>query len=153
MEKAENFSLPSTPHSSRLHPNPGSAAESRNPAHPVRMPQPDKSSHVSLSSGSFQSPTTLVHPTAVNSSSLPYQLPTSEIRPVVSSALPSSHLNPATLPRVDRSHIRSDGKPNGSPHLPQIQGKLKLAFISEGFDPLCSVFHSLDFWTSGSCKQ
>lgn len=121
MEKAENFSLPSTPHSSRLHPNSGSAAESRNTAHPVRMPQSDKSSHMPTSSGSFQSSSPLAHTTAVNSAPLPYQLPTSEIRPVLSSALPSSHLNSSALPRVDRSHIRSDGRPNGSPHPAQIQ--------------------------------
>ncbi|KAH6822687.1 hypothetical protein C2S53_003514 [Perilla frutescens var. hirtella] len=119
MEKAENFSLPSTPHSSRLHPNSGSAVESRNMAHPVRMPQPEKSSHISMSSGSFQSPSPLAHTTAANTAPLPYQLPTSEIRPVVSSALPSGHLNSAALPRV--SHLRSDGRPNGSPHPPQIQ--------------------------------
>lgn len=120
MEKAENFSLPSTPHSSRLHPNSGSAAESRNMAHPIRMPQSDKSIHMTISSGSFQSP--LVHTAAVNSAPLPYQLPTSEIRPV------PGHSNSAALPRVDRSHIRSDGRPNGSSHPQQIQGKMKLAF-------------------------
>ncbi|XP_042007344.1 uncharacterized protein LOC121755960 [Salvia splendens] len=121
MEKAENFSLPSTPHSSHLHPNSGSAAESRNMAHPIRMPQSDKSSHMPISSGSFQSPSPLVHNAAVNSAPLPYQLPTSEIRPVVSSGLLPSHLNSAALPRVDRSHIRSDGRPNGSSHPQQIQ--------------------------------
>ncbi|XP_057765569.1 uncharacterized protein LOC130986239 [Salvia miltiorrhiza] len=121
MEKAENFSLPSTPHSSRLHPSSGSAAESRNTAHPIRMPQSDKSSHMPISSGSFLPPSSLVHTTAVNSAPLPYQLPTSEIRPVVSSGLLPSHLNSAALPRVDRSHIRSDARPNGSAHPQQIQ--------------------------------
>lgn len=127
MEKAENFSLPSTPPSSRLHPNSGPAAENRNTAHPVRMPQSDKSNNMSISSGSFHSPSPLVHTTAVNSAPLPYQLPTSEIRPVVSSGLLPSHLNSAALPRVDRSHIRSDGRPNGSSFPQQIQGKM-LAF-------------------------
>lgn len=136
MEKAENFSLPSTPPSSRLHPNSGSGAESRNPAHPVRMPQSDKSSHIPMSSGSFHSPSPLAHTTTANSVPLPYQLPTSEIRPVVSSGLPPGHLNSAALPRVDRPHIRSDGRPNGSSHPPQIQGKMLLVLIVEGFCPL-----------------
>lgn len=131
MEKAENFSLPSTP-PSRLHPNSVSAAESCNTAHPVRMPQSDKSSHVPMSSGNFHSPSPLVH----TSVSLPYQLPTSEIRPVVSSGLPPGHLNSAALPRVDRPHIRSDGRPNGSSHPPQIQGKMMPVSIVECSVPL-----------------
>ncbi|KAL0399174.1 UNVERIFIED_CONTAM: PHD finger protein [Sesamum radiatum] len=114
MEKAEAFSLPSTPHSSRLQANSGAAAESHSASHPVRASQLDKSSHMSISSGSFQSATPLGHSTTANSTSLPYQLPTSEIRPIVSSALPSSHSSSAALPRVNRPHLRSDGRANGS---------------------------------------
>lgn len=120
MEKAEAFSLPSTPHSSRLQANSGAAVESHNASHPVRVSQPDKSSHMSISSGSFQS-TPLGHSTTANSTSLSYQLPTSEIRPIVSSALPSSHSSSAALPRVNRPHLRSDGRANGSSQPSQIQ--------------------------------
>ncbi|KAL3632708.1 hypothetical protein CASFOL_025692 [Castilleja foliolosa] len=115
MEKAEEFSLPSTPQSSRLQPNSGAAAvESRSALHPVQMPQP-------VPSGSFQSASSLGHRSTVNSTSLAYQLPTSEIRPIGSSSLPSSHLSSTALPRVDRSHLRSDGRPNGSSHPAQLQ--------------------------------
>lgn len=128
MEKAEDFSLPSTQHSSRLHPNSGTAVESRNASHPVRTSQLDKSSHMSISSGSFQVASPLAHSTTLNSTSLPYQLPTSEIRPIVSSALPSSHLNSAALPRIDRPQLRSDGRSNGSSHPSQVQGKTNSCF-------------------------
>ncbi|XP_011095470.1 uncharacterized protein LOC105174914 [Sesamum indicum] len=121
MEKAEAFSLPSTPHSSRLQANSGAAVESHSASHPVRVSQPDKSSHMSISSGSFQSTTPLGHSTTANSTSLSYQLPTSEIRPIVSSALPSSHSSSAALPRVNRPHLRSDGRANGSSQPSQIQ--------------------------------
>ncbi|KAK4398571.1 PHD finger protein [Sesamum angolense] len=121
MEKAEAFSLPSTPHSSRLQANSGAAVESHSASHPVRASQPDKSSHMSISSGSFQSATPLGHSTTANSTSLSYQLPTSEIRPIVSSALPSSHSSSVALPRVNRPHLRSDGRANGSSQPAQIQ--------------------------------
>ncbi|KAL8462429.1 hypothetical protein ACS0TY_032637 [Phlomoides rotata] len=121
MEKAEVFSLPSTPHSARLHPNSGAVVESRNASHSVRTSQPDKSSNMPISSGSFQSASPLSHSTAVNSTSLPYQLPTSEIRPIVSNTVSSSHLNSAASPRVEWPHLRSDGRPNGSLHPSQVQ--------------------------------
>lgn len=123
MEKAEVFSLSTTPHSSRLHPNSGAAVESRNASHSVRTSQPDKSSNMPISSGSFQSASPLPHSTAVNSTSLPYQLPTSEIRPIVSNTVSSSHLNSAASPRVEWPHLRPDGRPNGSSHPSQVQGK------------------------------
>ncbi|KAI3456872.1 hypothetical protein Pfo_013535 [Paulownia fortunei] len=121
MEKAEDFSLPSTPHASRLHPNTGTAVDSRSASHPVRTSQPDKSSHMSISSSSFQAASPLVHSSTANSTSLPYQLPTSEIRPIGSSAVSASHLSSAALPRVDRPHLRSDGRSNGSAHPSQVQ--------------------------------
>ncbi|KAG8386077.1 hypothetical protein BUALT_Bualt03G0111400 [Buddleja alternifolia] len=120
MEKAEDYSLLSTPHSSRLQGNSGAAVDSRSASHPIRTSQPDKSSHMSISSGNFQSGSPLGH-VAANSTSLPYQLPTSEIRPIVSSAIPSSHLSSAALQRVDKSHLRSDGRSNGSLHPSQVQ--------------------------------
>lgn len=125
MEKAEVFSLPTTPHSSRLHPNSGAAVDGRNAnaSHSVRTSQPDKSSNMPISSGSFQSASPLPHSTVVNSTSLPYQLPTSEIRPIVSNTVSSSHLNSAASPRVEWPHHRSDGRPNGSSHPSLAQGK------------------------------
>ncbi|KAI3466459.1 hypothetical protein Pfo_023122 [Paulownia fortunei] len=120
MEKAEDFLLPSTPHASqRLQGNSGAAVESHSALHHVRMSQLDKSSHIS--SGSFQSASPLGHGTTANYTSLPYQLPTSEIRPVVSSALPSSHLVSAAFPRADRPNLRSDGRSNVSSNASQVQ--------------------------------
>lgn len=109
MEKAEKFSLPSTPHSSRLHPNSGTAVESRSTAHPVQKSNPDRANHVTISSGSFQLTPPVAHSTIAHSTSLPYQLPSSEIRPIGSSASPSSHLSSAALQRVDRPQLRSNG--------------------------------------------
>ncbi|XP_073312921.1 uncharacterized protein [Primulina huaijiensis] len=120
MEKAADFSLPSTPHSlQNLQGNSGQSVESRSALHPARTSQLDKSSHTTMLSG-IQSTTPSTYGTATTSTSLPYQLPTSEIRPVGSSALPSSHLGSTTLPRVDRSHPRS----NGSSHASQVAANL-----------------------------
>ncbi|CAA3032496.1 phd finger [Olea europaea subsp. europaea] len=115
MEKSEDFSLPSTPHSSqRQQVNSRAGAETYGSPHGVRMSQSDKPSHTSISSGSFQSSSPLGHGTPTNSTSSTYQLPNSEIRPGVSSALPSSHLVSPALPRVDRPLARLDGRQNGS---------------------------------------
>ncbi|XP_011097827.1 uncharacterized protein LOC105176655 [Sesamum indicum] len=109
MEKAEDFSLPSTPHSSqRLQGNSGKTVESHSVLHQVQTSQSDKSGHMPISSGNFQSASPSLRSTTVNSTSLPYQLPTNDIRPVVSSALPLGHLGSASLPRVDRPNLRSD---------------------------------------------
>ncbi|KAL6536718.1 hypothetical protein OROMI_026299 [Orobanche minor] len=117
MEKAEDRSLASTPHSSRLHPDSGEVVESRSTSNAVRMSQPDKSSHMS---GSFLSASPIAHSSTVNYTSLQYQLPTSEVRPIGSGSL-SSHLSSAALPRIDRPYLRSDGRPNGSSHPAQLQ--------------------------------
>ncbi|KAL3636989.1 hypothetical protein CASFOL_019288 [Castilleja foliolosa] len=112
MEKAEDFSLTSTPQLSRPQSNSGAAVESRSALHPVQMSQ-------SVPSGGFQSASPSGYRSTVNSTSLPYQLPTSEIRPIGSNSLPSSRLSSAALPRVD--HLRPDGRPNGSSHPAQLQ--------------------------------
>ncbi|KAL6570817.1 hypothetical protein OROGR_000367 [Orobanche gracilis] len=117
MEKAEDRSLASTPHSSRLHPDSGESVESRSTSNAVRMSQPDKSSHIS---GSFLSASPIAHSSTVNYASLQYQLPTSEVRPIGSGSLPS-HLSSAALTRVDRPNLRSDVRPYGSSHPAQLQ--------------------------------
>ncbi|KAL2466957.1 RING/FYVE/PHD zinc finger superfamily protein [Abeliophyllum distichum] len=121
MEKLEDFSA-STPHSSRhAQMNSGAAIEIRGISHTARTSQLDKSSHVPISSGSFQSASPLGHVTPASSTSSLYQLPSSEIRPMVSSALPSNHLGSAALPRVDGPHLRLDGRPDGSSHPSQVK--------------------------------
>ncbi|MCD9560851.1 hypothetical protein HAX54_019659 [Datura stramonium] len=98
--------------------------ENRGPSH-VRMFPPDKASHLVNPSGSFQSASPLVHGTPASSVPLPYQLPTSEVRPVISSGVVSS--NPVrdsslvALPRMERPSFRMDGRPNGSSHVLQVQ--------------------------------
>ncbi|KAL0302000.1 UNVERIFIED_CONTAM: PHD finger protein [Sesamum radiatum] len=122
MEKAEDFSLPSTPYSSqRPQGNSGKTVESHSVLHQVRTSQSDKSGHMPTSSGNFQSASPSVRSTTVNSTSLPYQLPTNDVRPVVSNALPLGHLGSAALPRVDRPNPRSDGRSNGLLHASQVQ--------------------------------
>ncbi|XP_076931945.1 uncharacterized protein LOC143597291 isoform X2 [Bidens hawaiensis] len=80
--------------------------ESRGPSSAGRMFPSDKANRAPVSSGTFQNPSNVAHASATNSRNLPYQLPTSEVRPGVSSTLPAS--------RADRSHFRIDGGANGS---------------------------------------
>ncbi|KAL0320840.1 UNVERIFIED_CONTAM: PHD finger protein [Sesamum radiatum] len=112
----------------------------------------DKSGHMPTSSGNFQSASPSVCSTAVNSTSLPYQLPTNDIRPVVSNALPLGHLGSAALPRVDRPNLRSDGRSNGLSHASQVQAfhlrncftKLQLSYSSYVYSigmQLYRIFH------------
>ncbi|KAL3503563.1 hypothetical protein ACH5RR_038012 [Cinchona calisaya] len=124
MEKAENFTLPSAQHSlQRLHTNSGVALENRAPPQAGRVFATDKPSNTPVSSGSFQS-SPLGHVAGTNVTSLPYQLPTSEVRPMAPSGLLSSHLardaTPLALTRIDRPHFRLDGT-NGSLHTSQAQ--------------------------------
>ncbi|XP_076897594.1 uncharacterized protein LOC143550934 [Bidens hawaiensis] len=80
--------------------------ESRGPSSAGRMFPSDKANRAPVSSGTFQNPSNVAHASATNSRTLPYQLPTSEVKPGVSSTLPAS--------RADRSHFRIDGGANGS---------------------------------------
>lgn len=126
MEKTEEFSVPAATYSSqRPQPNMATTIENRGPSH-VRMFPHNKASHVVNPSGSFQSASPLIHGTPASSAPLPYQLPTSEVRPVVSSGVVSG--NPVrdsslvAFPRGDRPSFRMDGRPNGSSHVLQVQG-------------------------------
>lgn len=125
LEKTEEFSVPAAAYSSqRPQPNIATTNENRGPSH-VRMFPHNKASHVVNPSGSFQSASPLVHGTTACSLPLPYQLPTSEVRPVISSGVVSG--NPVrdsslvALPRGDRPSFRMDGRPNGSSHMLQVQ--------------------------------
>lgn len=131
MEKPEDFTLQSAPYSSqRLQSNSGTTVENRAPPHGVRMFQADKPGQAPISSGNFQSASTLGHGSTANSASLPYQLPTSEIRPVTHAGLTTGNLgkdnSPVALPRVERPHFRPDGRSNGASH---IQGNICLQVL------------------------
>lgn len=129
MEKLEDFSA-STPHTSRhAQMNSSAALDIRGKSHTARTSQLDKPSHVRMSSGSFQSASPLGHLIKANSTSSPYQLPSSEIRPMVSSALPANHLGPASLPRVDGPHPRLDGRSDGSSHPSQVEGNANFLLL------------------------
>ncbi|CAK9163889.1 unnamed protein product [Ilex paraguariensis] len=125
MEKSENFSLHSGPHlSQRLQMNSGAATESCGTSHAVRMFPADKSNHAQISSAGVQGKN-LGHVSAANSTGLPYQLPSSEVRPMVSSGLPSSHVvrdSSFALPRVEQTRFRLDGRSNGSSNILQAPG-------------------------------
>ncbi|KAK9080676.1 hypothetical protein SSX86_000434 [Deinandra increscens subsp. villosa] len=117
MEKAEVFPLHSIAYTPPgLHSNLSGPADNRGTSDAVRMFPLDKANHAPVSSGSFQNPSNVVHASATNSRTLPYQLPTSEVRPGVSNILPVS--------RADRSHFRIDGGANGSPYKSHSQGNL-----------------------------
>ncbi|CAL5341658.1 unnamed protein product [Camellia sinensis] len=126
MEKSEEFSLRSAMHSSqRLQKNSGAAPESHRASHTTRMFPSDKPNHALISSGGFQ-PCSPLGVSAANSTSLPYQLPASEVRTSsVSSGLPTNlpggDSSSSMLPRVERPHFRLDPRSNGSSHTSQIQ--------------------------------
>ncbi|KAL8098684.1 hypothetical protein AgCh_031443 [Apium graveolens] len=88
----------------------------------VRTFSAEKSSPVTSSLG-FQ-PSGLV--STEISTSLPYQLPTSEVRPPVSSGLPSSdigkHASALTFPRAERPYFSLNGKPSEISYSSQVQG-------------------------------
>ncbi|XP_059277312.1 uncharacterized protein LOC132031393 [Lycium ferocissimum] len=124
LERTEEFSVPAAAYASqRSQANMATPIENRGPSHVRKFP-PDKASHVVNPSGIFQ-PVPLVHGTPASSAPLPYQLPTSEVRPVSSSGVVSG--NPVrdsslvALPRVERTNLRMDGRPNGSSHMLQVQ--------------------------------
>ncbi|CAN4096914.1 unnamed protein product [Withania somnifera] len=125
LEKTEEFSVPAATYSSqRPQANMATAIENSGPSH-VRMFPPSKASQVVNPSRSFESASPLVHGTPANSTPLPYQLPTSEVRPVISSGMVSG--NPVrdsslvAVPKAERPSFRMDGRPNGSTHMLQVQ--------------------------------
>ncbi|XP_058213054.1 uncharacterized protein LOC131324886 isoform X4 [Rhododendron vialii] len=118
MEKSDEFSLRNGIQlSQRLQTNMG-ATESRGASHATRMFPSDKPNHGQATSGAFQSASSLGHMSAANSTSLPYQLPASEVKQsLASTGLPPSLLardSSTTAPKVDRLHMRSDPRSNGS---------------------------------------
>lgn len=78
-----------------------------------------------IPSGGLQTASPLGRVSTEKSTSLPYQLPTSEVRPVISSGLPTSHMgrdSSLALPRVERPPFRLDGRSNGFSYTSQVQG-------------------------------
>ncbi|KVI02289.1 Bromo adjacent homology (BAH) domain-containing protein [Cynara cardunculus var. scolymus] len=113
MEKSEVFPIHAATYTPRV-------AESRSTSHSVRTFPSGKVDHAPVSSGSFQHQSTVVHASPVsNSRTLPYQLPTSEIRPGGSNVLPGSHLGRNStalpIPQGGRPHLRSEEISNAKP--------------------------------------
>ncbi|XP_016581358.2 uncharacterized protein LOC107878760 isoform X1 [Capsicum annuum] len=123
MDKTQEFSLPSASYSSqRSQTAMGTTTERHNPSHIKMFPQP---SHAVNSSGSFQAASPMGRGTPVSSASLPYQLPTSEVRPVITGGVLSDNLvrdsSSVAPPRVGRQHFQMDGRQSGSSHALQVQ--------------------------------
>lgn len=117
MKKSEDFAVHSASHSSqRSQENVGAASESGS-SHAVRMLTSQKPSQASNASVGLQPASQLARVSATNSTALPYQLPTSEVRPLVPGEIPSSHVgrdSSLALPRAERPHFSSDLKYNGA---------------------------------------
>ncbi|KAL4566885.1 hypothetical protein LXL04_031011 [Taraxacum kok-saghyz] len=120
MEKSEVFPLHSNMYTPpRLQSNITGSAESRGTS--TRMFPSDKTNQTPVSSGSFQ------NPSASNTRTLPYQLPTSEVRPGMSNIIHMGR-DSSSLPasRSERPHFRIDGGANGSyNNTPQSQSQGK----------------------------
>lgn len=118
MEKSEEFALHSASYSSqRLQTNAGAAAESGT-SHAVQMLTSQKPSQASTASVGFQPASQLARASASNSTTLLYQLPTSEVRPAVPSELTSSQVgrdsSSLAVPRAERPHFSLNMKSNGA---------------------------------------
>ncbi|CBI26704.3 unnamed protein product, partial [Vitis vinifera] len=106
MEESKEFVAHSATYSSqRLQSTFGSPTESRGPQHTARMFPSDKPGHPPISSGGFQPASPLGNVSAATTTPLPYQDSSSSL----------------SLPRVERTHFRLDGRPNGSPYPSQVQ--------------------------------
>lgn len=130
MEKTQEFSLPSASYpSQRSQTAMGTAIESRKASHIRMFPQP---SHAVDSSGNLQPASPMGRGTPVSSASFPYQLPTSELRPLITSGVVSGNLlsdsSSVAPPRVGRPHFQMDGWQSGSSHALQVQGN-KFVFL------------------------
>ncbi|KAK9074238.1 hypothetical protein SSX86_006835 [Deinandra increscens subsp. villosa] len=112
MEKSEVFPL----HSATYVPKVSGPHET---PHTVQTVASGKADHTPISSRSFQNNSFVVHASQPsNSRTLPYQLPTSEVRPVGSNVLISSNLGRGStvspIEQAGRQHIRSDGRLNAN---------------------------------------
>lgn len=118
MEKSEVFPLHSNIYTPpRLQSNISGAGESRQAS--VRMFPSDKANHTPVHSGTFQNPP--VHTSTSNTRTLPYQLPTSEVRPGVSNIIHMGRDSSLPGSRAERPHFRIDGGANGSYNTSQSQ--------------------------------
>lgn len=137
MEESKEFVTHSATYSSqRLQSTFGSATENRGPQHTMRMFPSDKPSHAPISSGGFQPASPLGNVSTATPTPLPHQLPPNEARaPMVSSGLATSNLgrdsSSLSLPGVERTHFRMDGRPNGSSYPPQVQGITCFIFLPQ----------------------
>ena len=127
MEESKEFVAHSATYASqRLQSTFGSATETRGPQHTMRMFPSDKPSHAPISSGGFQPASPLGNVSTATSTPLPHQPPNEARSSMVSSGLATSNLgrdsSALPLPRVERTHFKLDGRPNGSPYPPQVQG-------------------------------
>ncbi|XP_044462951.1 uncharacterized protein LOC123193925 [Mangifera indica] len=127
MEDSKKFTAQPTTYTSHPHSlqtSFGATADSRGVPNTVRIFSSDKSGlSPAIHSGSFPASSPPAHVSAATSSSIPYHLPTSEVRtPTISTG---SHMgkdsSSSVLPRIERAQSKLDGVSNGSSYGTQVQ--------------------------------
>ncbi|XP_057726372.1 flocculation protein FLO11-like isoform X1 [Arachis stenosperma] len=122
MEEAKRYAAPSTTYTSQpVQPSTSVTVDNRVAPHGVRVFPPDNSSHIAIPS----SATTVSipsHVSAGSSSTSQYQVTSNEVRPpMVSGAIPSTHLgrnsSPMVVPKLENPQVRADGGSNGSSYV------------------------------------
>lgn len=126
MGKSEEFAVHSASYSSqKLQKNPGPASESGS-SHAVRMLTSQKPGQASTASVGLQPASQLARVSAANSTALPYQLPTSEVRPLVLGETPGSNVGrDSSSSALPRPHF-------SGAYTSQVQGNvLTFVFLSQ----------------------
>lgn len=103
----------------------------------------DKATHMPASVGSFQHPSPVGHVSPATSTYLSFQPSSSQVpAPAMSTGLPNSNLS-ATA-RVERPHLRSDGRANGLSQVPGLyfwQQFMLLFFFANLFNLFYLLLH------------
>ncbi|KAJ8431678.1 hypothetical protein Cgig2_007500 [Carnegiea gigantea] len=134
MEESKTFvAQPASYQSQRLQ-NTGVASDNCAAAPIVRMVSCDKAGHIPVSAGNVQ-PTPAVHVSSVASTASAFRPPGAEVpAAVVSSSMLANiprESTPMVPPKIDRAHLKPDGRLNGPPFVPHIPGARVKALWSQ----------------------
>ncbi|XVF03750.1 hypothetical protein REPUB_Repub05bG0020400 [Reevesia pubescens] len=118
MEEPKKFTAPPSYTSQSLQTNVSGSAENREASHAVRP------IHATVSSGGFPVSSPAARVTAIGSTPLQHQLPTSDVKmPTMSTGLSSGHLgrdsSSFAYPRVERPQVKLDGGSNVTSYVSQ----------------------------------
>ena len=123
MEESKTFvAQPASYQAQRLR-NTGVTSDSRAAPPNARVVSSEKAGHIPVSTGTLQS-TPAVHVSSVASTTSAFRPPGTEVPAAVVSSSMAANIpkesTPVVPPRVDRAHLRSDGRLNGAlvPHIP-----------------------------------